>query len=355
MVEIVPLWLVNVVSFTTVFSVMAAIGTSIRPGACVPYLRAPGLLLTGVMAAVVIVPAIGLLISLALGIPLAERVGVALTVIAPGAPLALRRALGSGAHSAFAPLLQIAIALLAVPAVPVWVMICNAVFGTRGVVDAAAVARQVFLAQLLPLALGALTKQALPIWADRIGTALARAGAILLIAAILAQIVDLHRVILATPLRPIVVAVMTTVLAIGLGHAIGRRASSVGHAVAVGSALRNVGMALMIAIANRTPPAVEAAIVAYALTAIVMVSVYIALWNRATAGARARPPPVPQQTAADLVPSCYPGKTGSRLVKLAHNAQPALDRPAAPPANSGDDLHRRHARPCPLRRSYKRR
>jgi hypothetical protein len=29
--------------------------------------------------------------------------------------------------------------------------------------------------------------------------------------------------------------------------------------------------------------------------------------------------------------------------------------PAAPPFNSGDDLHRRHTRPCPFRRSYKRR
>jgi hypothetical protein len=41
-------------------------------------------------------------------------------VIAPGAPLALRRALGSGGVAGFAPTLQIAVAILAVPAVPLW-------------------------------------------------------------------------------------------------------------------------------------------------------------------------------------------------------------------------------------------
>jgi hypothetical protein len=41
-------------------------------------------------------------------------------VIAPGAPLALRRALGSGGDAGFAPTLQIAVAILAVPAVPLW-------------------------------------------------------------------------------------------------------------------------------------------------------------------------------------------------------------------------------------------
>ena len=39
MVEIVPLWLVNVLSFTTVFSVMMAIGTTITSGESFVHIR----------------------------------------------------------------------------------------------------------------------------------------------------------------------------------------------------------------------------------------------------------------------------------------------------------------------------
>jgi BASS family bile acid:Na+ symporter len=290
-VEIIPLWLVNLVSFTTVFSVMASIGTTITPRECFQHVRAPILLLRGIVAAIVIVPAIGIAASFLFGLSLAEQVGITLIVIAPGAPLALRRALGSGAHAGFAPTLQIAIALLATPAVPLWVMIGNVILGTRGFADPSAVAEQIFLAQLLPLALGAIAKQAAPIWADRTGTVLGRASAILLIAAILAQIVDLHQVILSTRTWPVIVAAVTTVAALSIGHLMGGRLPQVRHSIAVASALRNIGLALLIATANRTPPAVEVAIVSYALTAIIIVSVYIALWSRGLIGAGHPPKP----------------------------------------------------------------
>ncbi|MFL5285143.1 MAG: hypothetical protein ACJ8AW_30250 [Rhodopila sp.] len=221
MVEIIPLWLVNVASFATVFSVMAAIGTTIIPRECFRYVEAPSLLVKGIVTAIVIVPVVGIVASFAFGLSLPEKVGIALIVIAPGAPLALRRALGSGAHAGFAPTLQIALALLAVPAVPAWVMICNIIFGTHGDADPVVVAKQVFLAQLLPLALGAAMKQAAPIWADLIGRLLGRAGAALLLAAILFQIVDLYQVILSARLRGILVAATTTIAALLVGHIMG--------------------------------------------------------------------------------------------------------------------------------------
>ena len=117
MVEIVPLWLVNLLSFMTVFSVMASIGTTITPEACFAHLRSPGLLIRGLASVLVAVPVIGIAAGFAFGLSLPEKVGITLMAIAPGAPLALRRALGSGADAGFAPTLQVAVAILAVPAV----------------------------------------------------------------------------------------------------------------------------------------------------------------------------------------------------------------------------------------------
>ena len=279
-VEIIPLWLINAVSFTTVFSVMASIGTTITPSECFRHIRAPFALLLGIATSLVIVPAIGIAASLAFGLPLAEEVGITLMAIAPGAPLALRRALGSGADIGFAPTLQVAIALLAVPAVPLWVEIGNLVFGTKGFADPMLVGKQVLLAQLLPLALGAVVRRAAPIYGAWLGRALGRAGAILLIAAILGQVIDLHRVILAAQLWPIVVAAITTILALSAAHLIGP-SPEISHAIAIASALRNVGLALLIAGSNRTPPTVEVVIVSYAITAIVIVSAYIGWWRAA--------------------------------------------------------------------------
>ena len=280
MVEIIPLWLINLLSFTTVFSVMAAIGTTITPEVCFEHIRSPWALIRGLLCVLVIVPVIGIAASFAFGLSLPEKVGIALMVIAPGAPLALRRALSSGAHAGFAPTLQIALAILAVPAVPLWVLMANLILGTNGIAGVLAVARQVALAQLLPLALGAVARKASPVHSQWLGPIIGRAGAILLILAIISQLIDLQYVILSARLWPVIVAALTTVIALLMGHLLGGHLHEVGHSMAISSALRNIGLALLIATANRTPPTVEIVIVSYAITAIVIVSVYIALRGR---------------------------------------------------------------------------
>ncbi|HET6198551.1 MAG TPA: hypothetical protein VFE12_22490 [Acetobacteraceae bacterium] len=277
MVEIVPLWLVNLLSFMTVFSVMASIGTTITPEACFAHLRSPGLLIRGLASVLVAVPVIGIAAGFAFGLSLPEKVGITLMAIAPGAPLALRRALGSGADAGFAPTLQVAVAILAVPAVPAWVIIANAILGTHGVADAAAIARQVFLAQLLPLALGAVVRKAAPHWGVRIGTGLGRTGLVLLLTAIASQVVDLQYVILATRLWPTITAAAITIAALLVGHLLGGALAEVRHSVAIAGALRNVGVAFLVAATNHVPPEVEAVVVSYAITAIVVVTVYIPL------------------------------------------------------------------------------
>ena len=277
MIEIIPLWLVNLLSFVTVFSVMTSIGTTIAPGECFEYIRSPRLLIRALIIVLVVVPAIGIAASFAFGLSLPEKVGIILMVIAPGAPLALRRALGSGGDAGFAPTLQIAVAILAVPAVPLWVIIGNSILGTHEIADVAAVARQVFLAQLLPLVVGAVVKRVAPITGSRIGTAFGRAGGVLLIAALASQVVDLHSVILAAHPWPVVVAAVTTIAALLLGRLIGHPAPEVRHAVAIAGALRNVGLALLVATTSRAPPVVQVVIVSYALTAIIIVTAYILL------------------------------------------------------------------------------
>jgi bile acid:Na+ symporter, BASS family len=284
LIEIIPLWLVNLFSFLTVFSVMVSIGTSVTLSVCFQHLRSPSLLIRGLASVLLIVPMIGIVASFACGLNVAEKVGVALIVMAPGAPLALRRALGSGADPGFATTLQIVTALLTAVVLPLWVVIGNAILDTRGIADAGSVARQVCTAQLLPLVLGALAKRVAPVRSSRIGTMLGRASAVLLIVAITSIMVDLQYSVLATYPRPIIVAVVTTIVALFIGHLVGGPRPEVRHSIAITGAMRNVGLALLIATINRTPPAVEAIILSYGITAILIVTVYILCWTKFWAG-----------------------------------------------------------------------
>src|SRR5580693_4778090 len=117
---------------------MTSIGTTVTPTDCLQHLRSPSLLIRGLISVLVIVPAIGFATTFAFDLSLPEQVGVVLVAIAPGAPLALRRALASGGHAGFAPALQIALAILAVPALPLWVAVGNWILGTQAAIDAAA-------------------------------------------------------------------------------------------------------------------------------------------------------------------------------------------------------------------------
>ena len=163
MTEVIPSWLVTGLSFITVFSVMTSIGTTFTPSTCLDHLRAPSPLFWGLLNALLIVPILGIATGCALRLNLPEMVGIVLIVIAPGAPLALRRVLIIGADVGFATTLQFVVAILAMPVVPLWVLVANAILGTHGIAGAGAVATQIFLAQLLPLGLGVVAKWVAPV------------------------------------------------------------------------------------------------------------------------------------------------------------------------------------------------
>ena len=71
---------------------------------------------------------------------------------------------------------------------------------------------------------------------------------------------------------PIASAAIITIAAIAAGHLMGGALPEIRHAMAIAGAMRNVGLALLIASANQTPAVVEVVIISYAMTAIIIVS-----------------------------------------------------------------------------------
>ena len=110
----------------------------------------------------VAVPVLALVLVRAFDLPRGVEIGIVLMAISPGAPVALRRSLGAGGHRAFAPALQILVATLAVVSMPLSIAALNHLYSGHASLDPREVARQVFIAQLLPLGVGIAVRGSAP-------------------------------------------------------------------------------------------------------------------------------------------------------------------------------------------------
>jgi len=72
---------------------------------------------------------------------------------------------------------------------------------------------------------------------------------------------------------------LMTVGALAIGSAVAWRDAEVRPAAAIAAAMRNPGLALVIATANRAPPAVTAAVIGYALGLAVTIIGYVQ-WHK---------------------------------------------------------------------------
>jgi bile acid:Na+ symporter, BASS family len=278
----VPEVVLTLVAAATVFLVMFTLGLAIviRELGWIGRELAP--LARGLFSVLIAVPAMAIVVARAFGLARPVEIGIVLMAISPGAPVALRNSLAAGGHRAFAPALQIIVALLAVASIPLSIELLDLVYAGAATIAPARVARQVFVAQLLPLSLGMAFRAALPALAVAIEPALARlANGMLILLAVLA-LVAVADVVLGAGLRIALAVATLTALALGVGHLLGGPDDGTRSAVAITSAARNPGLALLVATLNDAQPAITRAILAYLVVSALTVFSYVA-WRRRAA------------------------------------------------------------------------
>src|SRR5436190_2423653 len=191
----VPGWILSIVAAATLFVVMFDLGLTIVPGEFRWVVRHPALLIKPLFSVLIAVPVIALMVTRALDLPRLAEVGIVLMAISPGAPVALRRSLGAGGHRSFAPALQIAVALLAVVSMPMSIAALDEYYGGTATIDPRHLARQVFMAQMLPLLLGMLMRCVFAKQATWLEPKLRRAGSLLLILLVVLALIDIWQVV----------------------------------------------------------------------------------------------------------------------------------------------------------------
>src|SRR5262245_6130259 len=241
-----PLWF-TLFAAAAIFAVMFSLGLLLGREQLAAALQRRMVLGAILFAVVVPVPALAVLFVMVLGLKGPVAAGIVLMAISPGAPVALRRAIDAGGHPEFAPALHLAIVMLAVVTVPISVAIMAAIFSVQAVLSPLDVARQVFFAQFLPLGLGALVRTRWPARAAWLAPRLTRISNLMLVALLLVCAVVLGPAVGRLGWAPAISGAGVTAFALLIGGAFGGRDPSVRTAAAIAAAMRNPGLALLVA------------------------------------------------------------------------------------------------------------
>lgn len=165
---------------------------------------------------------------------------------------------------------------------PLSIAALNEYYGGRATIDPRELARQVFVAQLLPLGLGMLTRHFLATQAAWLEPKLRRLGTVLLIVLLALALIDIWDEVVGAGPRVTLAIVIATALALAVGHLLGGPQPAARTAMAISSAARNPGLALLVATLNAAPPAITATVLAYFVIAALTVIPYV-VWRRRVA------------------------------------------------------------------------
>ncbi|HUL56429.1 MAG TPA: bile acid:sodium symporter [Usitatibacter sp.] len=279
-------------ALATILAVMFHLGMQVSVAQLRAAWRDPSLMLRGIFCSVVAVPVAVIVVARAFEIPRYAEIGMVLMAICPGAPLALRRALGAGGDATFALTLQVSLAILAVVTVPLSIAALDEVYAGSASVSPAHLARQVLVGQLLPLGLGMAARERFAAKAVRFERLLVVLSTTMLAGLLALAAVDVWEPVAGTRPRVALAIVVATSCAVGLGHWLGGPASNTRTALAVACAARNTGLALMVALLNRAEPLVVASVLAYVVISALTATPYVWWRSRGYSASRLGSPPV---------------------------------------------------------------
>ncbi len=259
---------------TVIMSVFSlALGTTV--GQATWLFRHPGLLFRSVLAALVLVPVVSTLLVMALGVVEPVAIALVLLAVSPAAPLMRKKAAKVSGDEDYAPSLQLVLASLAIVTVPLSLDLLSALFPAhQAQVSRWAVASQVGRAQILPLLAGMALRAVSPTWADRLARPLGKLAAMLLAAIAVLVLVMQGKLLLVVGIGGYVAVVLAAVGAILLGHLLGGPRSSTRSALAIASAVRNPGIALLVIQLNFPGRGAGAVVLTYVLVSAILLAIY---------------------------------------------------------------------------------
>jgi bile acid:Na+ symporter, BASS family len=262
-----------------VISTMLALGLRIPLQEMTRGLRDLGSLLPGAALNLLVIPALGVLVANVFDLSPALRVGFVLIAMSPGAPLALKLVEFANGDMAFSVALVVILQLAGLVSVP---LLADLFLSSTVDIDYPQVIGSILLLQLVPLVIGfslmRIRRAESSLWTRAVSVVSDASFALLVVLVVIDDLPEVARI-----LEPSVVAAVLTLLAASFaaGLALGGPVTSRRRSLAIVSAGRKGGLALILAAASfDREPAIVIMIVAYSLIELVLLTGVAQWWRR---------------------------------------------------------------------------
>jgi BASS family bile acid:Na+ symporter len=243
-------------------------------------LRRPKLLLRAVAAINVVVPAFAVLMAAVLPLAPVVKAGVVLMAVSPLPPVVSTKEFKLGGRKRYVIGLLAAVSVLAILIVPLTAALLGRAFGAEVSLPPGAVARVVLTSVFVPLGAGMVVRRLAPSFAERAKPIVSRLANTLLILGVLPLLVRAWPAMLSLIGNGTVLAIAVVVIA-GLvaGHLLGGPNPHDRITLAIASASRHPGIAMLIAGENFADPRVKAAILLFLVVGLIVSTPYL-IWSK---------------------------------------------------------------------------
>jgi bile acid:Na+ symporter, BASS family len=243
--------------------------------------RRPGVMLRSLLAMYVVVPLLALIAVRLLRLPPGLELALVVLAISAGAPMLPRKLMRLG-NEEYVISLVVVSSLMAIVTVPAWLLLLGPRFTSLDTLDPATVASVLGKSFLLPMLLGIAVRGFMPDVSARLSDMLLKVVGTVFSACAIGLLMTHWQVVGAILGPPILTLGGFTLAALCAGHLLGGPDPNDRTALAVTSATRHVGVAMVIAAATPGPRTVVL-IVAYTLASALVIVPYMKWRGRATA------------------------------------------------------------------------
>jgi bile acid:Na+ symporter, BASS family len=244
--------------------------------------RQPSLLLRSLLAMNVILPVFAVIVVKFFTLRPAVEIVLICLAVSPVPPFLPQKQLKVAGHHEYIYGLLGATSLLSVVLVPVTIALIGMAFSRATEVSAGAVIRVVAITVLIPFAVGLLVHHLKPDLATRLSGPLNKAGMGLLVVALVPVLIKMWPGIVALIGDGTLIAIIAFI-AVGLaaGHLLGGPASTTRSVLALATATRHPGVALIIATANfpDDKQVILPALLLYLLVCTIVCAPYV-MWRK---------------------------------------------------------------------------
>lgn len=214
-------------------------------------IRRPRMLVISLVTMFIVMPFIALALAFAFDPPQLVRVALVTLALSPVPPLLPAKVRGAGGRAPYGLGLMATVSVLSIVLVPAWVEFLGALMGRPFRQGPAAVAAQVLVAVVLPLAAGMLVRAFLPRIANQVEKPAAMvAKAALTAATLILLVVAFPQLLKVLTVGTVAALAAFSVLGLAFGHILAGPDPEESTVLALSSALRHPGIALAIASGN---------------------------------------------------------------------------------------------------------